>query len=232
MTVVLRIAAAASLFAALCQAETVTLYNNQAAFDAAVGSYTVDTFGTTPCFAMTAPIDSSTNLPCLAPGTIQPNVTYSAATMSSLAAVFNVDSGLGFTSPFLDATNQLGINSLTATFTNPVSAVGFLTDSQIMGNGFITTIRFANNTSEQIGGLAATDDTAIDFFGFQSSDADIVSIEVQGSNFEAGYDDFTIATQSAAPEPSTLLLAAGALAGLAAVRRKNSRRREHVEVRR
>ena len=157
------------------------------------------------------------NGPPITPGLIQPGVTYSSPVRTDVPAgfFFNIDAGGGFSGGFLDG---LGTGStsmrLTTTFNNPVNGFGFDTNS-LMG----TQLTIATNFTSGPADVQTLPVNGASFFGFVSSDTDIVSATLFGndSTFTFAIDNFTFPTSAAAvPEPSSIVLASLAtLTGLA-----------------
>ncbi|MBI4460549.1 MAG: hypothetical protein HY648_10895, partial [Acidobacteria bacterium] len=181
----------AGLLPSTLSAGTITTYSVRVNFLAAVGSTTVEDFTNTSHFPITTGVlNSSTNLPAIgiAPGDIEPGVTYSAPVPDPIQNYFNIDAGGGFPTPFLDS--LFPPRPLTVTFDGPVAAFGFDTNS-LMSPSFGITINF-------VSGPAYTQTFTVSgsfpvFFGFQSSSADIVSavINSQSTSFGFALDNFT-----------------------------------------
>lgn len=229
----------ATLLTTPAAATTITEYTDQSSFDEAAGALLVDTFGTATCFQISAPINSATFIPVCAysdgtyidPGEIEPGVTYSATFMSSSEPDFNIDTGGGFPGNLLDAllgtpTDQ---DALTATFSNPVSAAGFLTGYDVMGSAFNITFSFTDGSQQTLSNISIPDFDAIDYFGFTSSATNIASVTVQGSSNSTAFSDFAFSQESGpiAPEPAMLAPAGLLLIGLYA-RLFRRKREQHV----
>jgi hypothetical protein len=199
-------------------AGTLTTFSSRPAFDAAVGSNSVETFGPTNCFPLTGPLSSASTGGCLP--AILPGVTYSSPIVPGNA--FNIDGGGGFTSPFLDSL-LLGRPSapLTVTFTGAVGAVGFDTNS-LMGSTFSIQFNFISGSTTLNPSVPGT----MTFFGFQSSATDIQSLVITGtgSGFGFALDNFTFTEASGGtgvPEPASAgLILLGLSLGLAAFRKR------------
>jgi hypothetical protein len=221
-------------------AGTITQFTDRGAFDAAVGSTTVEDFGASARFPITTGVlNSSTNLvvasgPAITPGFIKPGVTYSTTVSGSTSIYdFNIDSGGGFTGGFLDSLYSPSRDTgreLTVTFDGPVAAFGFDTNN-LMGATFAITINFA-------GGGTFSDTISVpfsatpSFFGFQSSSQDILSLKLR-SDYSRGFgfalDNFTFTEPgdpgpSAIPEPSSMALLGTGLLGLIAIYRRRQAR--------
>ncbi|QDU45098.1 PEP-CTERM motif protein [Symmachiella dynata] len=198
----------------------ITTYSNRANFDAAVSPLptTLEDFTDTYHFPIsTGVLNSATNLPGinLFPGDIQAGVTYS--TPIGYNFFFNIDSGGAYVGGFLDAFFGGDPNrELTITFDSPVSAFGFDTNHR-MGTDFDIAIEFTSGPNF-IQNFGVTNSTSMEFFGFQSSAADISQVTLSGNGdsvFAFVLDNFTFTNDSAAvvPEPSTFaLLGIGGLA--------------------
>src|ERR1035437_4568756 len=83
-------------------AGTLTTFSSRPAFDAAVGSNSVETFGPDFCLGLTGPLSSASTGGCLP--AILPGVTYSSPIVPGYA--FNIDAEGGLTSPFLDRSEE------------------------------------------------------------------------------------------------------------------------------
>jgi len=177
---------------AVANAGTLTTFGSRSAFDTAVGSNSVETFGPTACFPLSGPLSSASTGGCLP--AILPGVTYSSPVVPGNA--FNIDAGGGFTGGFLDSL-LLGRPSapLSVTFTGPVGAVGFDTNT-LMGSAFSIQFNFTSGSTTLNPSV-----TGAAFFGFQSSATDIQSLVITGtsSTFGFGLDNFTFTPASGGP---------------------------------
>jgi hypothetical protein len=209
------------------QAGTITSFTDRGTFDTSVGVTATETFGPVQCFPLTAPLNSASSYACLSAGTIQPGATYSAPVVAGNS--FNIDAGGGFPTPFLDSL-LLGRGSapLTVTFDSPVSAVGFDTDEVVMGDSFSILFNFISGSSSLTPSLASNSN--LQFFGFESSAADIQSVTITGTDtlFGFGLDNFSFNGNASAPvpEPATFPLISLALvlfAGTGKLARSRSR---------
>jgi hypothetical protein len=205
----------------------ITPYNNLGAYQAALGgaSETVEDFTGSAHFPITTGVlDSATNLVVgvgspIVPGLIQPGVTYS--TPIGTGNFFNIDAGGGYVGGFLDSiadTNDPA-NVLTITFDDLTQAFGFVAND-LMGPTFDITINFAQGPAFTQNNIGLTGN--LDFFGWQSDQADIVSVIVDGNDdntFAFALDDFRFSSV-AVPEPGTFTLLGLGIAGLGFSRRK------------
>ena len=202
------------------EAGSVTTFTDRAAFNASIGPTTTDTFGDTFAFPIaTGTLDSSTNLvpvngdPIL-PGRVQSGVTYSTPVGDGNS--FNIDANGGFSGAFLDGgLGATGQNPLTVSFAAPVLGFGFDTN-RLMGTTFRVTIDFQSGTTfTNVNSIPQSSSTV--FFGFQSSAADIVRVQIvgRGGTFDFAVDDFAVASGAGVPEPSAASLIALALLALA-----------------
>jgi len=195
------------------------IFDDRTAFDAAVGSTTLEDFTGTFHFPIsTGILNSNTNLPAinLFPGDIQPGVTYSMPIGTGF--FFNIDAGGGFIGGFLDGVRNPEFNPVTITFDNPVAAFGFDTN-QLMGQSFDITIQFTAGP-DFVGNFPVTQNPSLEFFGFQSEQSDIVTVIIQSdgtSNFDYVFDNFAFGGQgclivggSLLPLDTTALLLTGA----------------------
>jgi hypothetical protein len=216
------------LWTGSAEAGLITTYNDRDGFNTALTgvNLTVEEFTNTYHFPIsTGILNSSTNLPeiGLSAGDIQPGVTYSTPIGSGF--FFNIDSGGGYTGGSLDGLYGGDPNrAVTIAFDNAASAFAFDTN-RVMGNNFDVTINFSG------GGFYAQnfaiDTDTMQFFGCQSSQADIASVVIQGHGDEFvsfSLDNFTFTSDGAppapVPEPATISLLGLGLAGLALRRRR------------
>ena len=207
------LASAFVISANAASATVITEFTNRTIFDAAVGSTQIEDFTDSAHFPITSGVlNSSTTDAGLNAGDIVDGVTFSTPVGSGL--FFNIDSGAGYDGGFLDSLRSSGDRALTVTFDAPVAAFGFDTNGQ-MGSAFDVTINFD-------AGSPFTDTlrllfTSLRFFGFQSDEADIASVVIQGNNTGtsgANYalDNFSFGGQGSGPteelpEPGMLGLA-------------------------
>jgi hypothetical protein len=197
---------------------TITLFSNQAAFEAATGATTVEDFTPSFHFPITSGILNSSTSDVVAfgdpivSGEILPGVTYS--TPIGTGNFFNIDAGGGFTGGFLDTIT--GPRVLTVTFSGDQTGFGFDTNS-LMGN-FTVVI---NGT--YVENFSAVSSSTPTFFGFQSSSKDITSVTIAGDNPTFGFaiDNFTYSA-SAVPEPSTWAMMLLGFAGLGFAARRRA----------
>jgi hypothetical protein len=133
-------------FPGASQASSITAFTDRPTFDTAVGATTTETFGPSQCFPLTAPLNNGSSYGCLPAGTIQPGATYSAPVVPGLS--FNIDTGPSFPTPFLDSL-LLGRGSapLTVTFDTAAAALGFDTNSILMGSSFTILFNFVSGSS-------------------------------------------------------------------------------------
>jgi hypothetical protein len=211
------------------KADSITIFTDRPTFNAAVGATTTDTFGSTLAFPITTGVlNASTNLvtadggPIL-PGLIQPGVTYSTPIGTGL--FFNIDSGGGFPTPFLDAGLDSQSQPITVTFANPVFGFGFDTNT-LMGSAFQVTINFTAGAPFVSSALSLAS-SSLQFYGFEdTTGSDITSVTILGNSpvggvdFQAAFDNFSVAGNpagapaSGVPEPTTALLLVTGLAAL------------------
>jgi hypothetical protein len=193
----------------------ISTYSSLSAFTSAVGPgpMTVEDFTSTSHFPITTGVlNSLTNLPGVAPGTVQPGATYSTAI--GTGNFFNIDVGGNFVGGFLDSVT--GVGPLTVTFASPVGGFGFDTDT-FAGTSFALTINFtAGSPYHSTFGVSSS--TPV-FYGFQSNTANITSIVILGSS---SVDTFAIDNFrfTSVPEPGTAWLIGGGLVALAVSRRR------------
>lgn len=224
--------------AASMHAGTITTFSTLAGFDAAVGATTTETFDVAPeCIFLTGALSSS-GVSCsgggsVAPGDIQAGVSFSVPS-AGYSESFAIDSGgvLGsnhiLDSDLLPHSVAPGSTPLTATFSSPVTGVGF---DEFNIDGATTLTAILNFT----GGGSATENETLtgaftQFFGFQSSARDISSIviDTNGTHYEFAVDNFAFTT-SAVPEPKSLLLLAAALAFLGYHSRRRRAASSHAD---
>ena len=215
-------------------AGTITTYANVGAFDTAVGAVSIDTFNLNNCFYLTGALSSTSSFSCssvgsIASGSVQPGVTYSVPN-AAYSTAFAIDSGLSFSSGFLDANISsanlsAGSAPLTVTFSSPVSAVAWdELNGDLTGYNVSILLNFVGGGSaSESGSIAAEGNSAADaFFGFQSSAADISSVVIDTNSAHAEFevDNFTIPLTSNAsvPEPGQFLPMIGVLTALALIR--------------
>jgi len=170
-------------------------FDDRTAFDAAVGSTTLEDFTDTFHFPIsTGILNSATNLvvtfgsPIL-PGDIQPGVTYSMPI--GTGQFFNIDAFGGFVGGFLDGLKNPEFDPVTIAFDNPVGAFGF-DMNQLMGNSFDITIQFTSGP-DFVGNFPVTQSLSLEFVGFQSEQIDIETVIIQGDGtggFDYAFDNF------------------------------------------
>ena len=180
-----------SSWACVAHAGTMTEYTDRPTFDLAVGPTTVEDFLPEAHFPIPSGIlNDQTNEAGIVPGDIVSGVTFSTPIGSG--NFFNIDAGGGFTGGMLDRIGSL--EDLTITFDQPHSAFGFDTNS-LMGSEFSWEIHFAGGGSA-IGTSAVADSEAMQFYGFQSSETDIVMITIRGNSptFAFIIDNFSFDT--------------------------------------
>jgi len=172
-------------------------FDDRTAFDAAVGSTTLEDFTNTFHFPIsTGILNSATNLPAinLFPGDIQPGVTYSMPI--GTGNFFNIDLGGAFVGGFLDGILAPEFEPVTITFDNPVAAFGFDTN-QLMGLSFDITIQFTSGP-DFVGNFPVTQSPSLEFFGFQSEQSDIETVIIQSDGttaFDFAFDNFAFGGQ-------------------------------------
>jgi MYXO-CTERM domain-containing protein len=213
---------------AILSAGSITTYTDATAFGTAVGAVSVEDFTSTSHFPILGlTLNSMTDLPAIGitPGTILPGVTYSTTVGATQNEddPFNIDTASGYVGGVLDARTRDGINRpLIVTFTGPVTAFGFDTDGFYVPDYSIT-INFVTGPSDTIT-FSPANDSQLHFYGFASSAQDIVSATLTGSNSTTSngfvIDNFTYTAPAttATPEPSTWMLGASGLLGLASLR--------------
>lgn len=199
-------------------AGVITTFSDRTAFDAAVGSTTLEDFTDSPHFPIpNGTLSSNSSFGGLQVGDIQAGATYTSPLGSG--NYFNIDAGGGFTGGFLDGFSP-STRDLTITYDPLISAFGFETNS-LMGN-FDITIHFSAGQSYTNNFSVVSE---MDFFGFQSNLADITSVLISGNNNFFGFaiDNHvfggTTSDHTPVPEPQGLILLALGLLGLAARRK-------------
>jgi len=175
--------------------DIVNIFDDRTAFDAAVGSTTLEDFTDTFHFPIsTGILNSATNLvvtfgsPIL-PGDIQPGVTYSMPI--GTGQFFNIDAFGGFVGGFLDGLKNPEFDPVTIAFDNPVAAFGF-DMNQLMGGSFDITIQFTSGP-DFVGNFPVTQSLSLEFVGFQSEQIDIETVIIQGDGtggFDYAFDNF------------------------------------------
>jgi len=175
--------------------DIVNIFDDRTAFDAAVGSTTLEDFTDTHHFPIsTGILNSATNLvvtfgsPIL-PGDIQPGVTYSMPI--GTGQFFNIDEFGGFVGGFLDGLKDPEFDPVTIAFDNPVAAFGF-DMNQLMGGSFDITIQFTSGP-DFVGNFPVTQSLSLEFVGFQSEQIDIETVIIQGDGtggFDYAFDNF------------------------------------------
>ena len=202
--------------------DIVNIFDDRTAFDAAVGSTTLEDFTDTFHFPIsTGILNSATNLvvdfgPPILPGDIEPGVTYSMPI--GTGNFFNIDAGGGFVDGFLDGIKNPEFDPVTIAFDNPVGAFGF-DMNQLMGNSFDITIQFTSGP-DFVGNFPVTQSSSLEFVGFQSEQIDIETVIIQGdgaNNFDFAFDNFAFGGKGCEivvggellPIDSTALLLAG-----------------------
>jgi len=173
------------------------IFFDRTAFDAAVGSTTLEDFTDTFHFPIsTGILNSNTNLPAinLFPGDIQPGVTYSMPIGTGF--FFNIDLAPGFVDGFLDGVKEPEFEPVTIKFDNPVAAFGFDTND-LMGQSFDITIQFTSGP-DFVGNFPVTQNRSLEFFGFQSELSDIETVIIQSdglSQLDYAFDNFAFGGQ-------------------------------------
>jgi len=173
----------------------VNIFDDRTAFDAAVGSTTLEDFTNTSHFPIsTGILNSDTNLvvafgPPILPGDIQPGATYSMPIGTGF--FFSIDAGGGFVGGFLDGLKEPEFDPVTIAFDNPVAAFGF-DMNQLMGGSFDITIQFTSGP-DFVGNIPVTQSGSLEFVGFQSEQIDIETVIIQGdgtTGFDFVFDNF------------------------------------------
>ncbi len=194
----------------------VTIYTDRAAFDAAVAAeqVTVEDFTDRYHFPIsTGVLDHSTNLAVsfgdpILPGDIEPGVTFSAPI--GVDKFFMINQGDSYEGGFLHGVED---RAFTVAFDGQVKGFGFETNS-VMGVAFDLVIRFSSGP-DFTATMTVADTREMQFFGFVSDRADIVSADLQGitgtDTFSTAMDNFTFTAPVPIPEPTSaaLLVAAG-----------------------
>jgi hypothetical protein len=212
-----------TIAAGSASADTITVYNDRASFEAAaLTPLTVEDFTDTSHFPIsTGVLNSHTNLPDIGifPGDIEAGVTYSTPIGSG--NFFNIDAGGGYTGGFLDGFEP-SEREVTVDFHHDdpnsarnVYAFGFDIGS-LGASDFDVFINFSNGSQQHFN--YAYPDT-VSFFGFQSDAQDISSVVVgnNGGFFGFDFDNFTYDTVPAPGSAAVL-----ALSGLLAARRRRA----------
>lgn len=218
-------------------ADPFTVFTSRQQFTTDVRPSILETFGAGDCLSPSGVLNVSTPTTCPSTFHVQPGVTYSAAVFGNVFYPgLIIDGGGGFDGGFLDAIRPPDVSAspLTAVFDAPVAAFGFDTNLY-MGSSFTVTIN-ADGTETQTFSVAPTG--ALQFFGFQSSSANIRSVMISGSGvpflpgtdrgfFSFAIDNFSFgglpANATPTPEPTTLsLVAAGALMAAARWQRRRA----------
>ncbi len=203
--------------------DIVNIFDDRTAFDAAVGSTTLEDFTDNFHFPIsTGILNSATNLvvafgsPIL-PGDIEPGVTYSMPI--GTGNFFNIDFGGNFVGGFLDGLTNPEFDPVTIAFDNPVAAFGF-DMNQLMGGSFDITIQFTS-APDFVGNFPVTQSSSLEFVGFQSEQIDIETVIIQGdgtAGFDYAFDNFAFGGKGCEivvggellPIDSTALILAGA----------------------
>ncbi len=211
------------MMAAVASASTITTYSDIAAFDAAHGPVTVETFTDGFYYPISSGIlNSATTEAGLTAGQIKAGATYSMAL--STGESFGIDEGGGFLGGVLDGRGD-GVNDvLSIVFDGAVTGFSFVTN-ELMPT-FDLTISFLNGQAYSGSFTVPTDD--LTFFGFGSDVQDILSVTIGGTtNTGLSFilDDFRfgeIAAVSEVPLPAGLPVAVTAFAtfGIVAGRRR------------
>jgi hypothetical protein len=174
------IAAAALAAVVVDSSAIITTYSDRPTFLAAVGgTFTTEDFTDDDHIPIASGIlNQFTAEAGLVPGDIEPGVTYS--TPVGRRFFFNIDAGGGYTGGFLDGFYEGDPDrALTITFGSAASAFGF--DSNVlMGNDFDILIKFASGP-DYAGNFSVAGTVDLQFFGFQSSQTDILSVIIHGN---------------------------------------------------
>lgn len=219
----LKSAAAVGLFAlsAFANAGSITIFSDRSAFNASVGSTTLEDFTGGAHFPIPGgSLSSTSSFGGLAAGQIKAGAVYTTPVGS--ANYFNIDSGGGFLGGFLDGFDP-STRDLTITYSPLVSAFGF--DTNGLMPDFDLTINFTSG-SDYLAHYSGIN--AMTFFGFQSTASDISSVIISGNNSFFGFaiDDHAfggqVAEVSQVPEPATLLLFGLGAIGFAVTRQSRN----------
>lgn len=205
--------------ASASQAANVTVFNNLAAWQVAAGPSTVEDFagyasGASVLGAEVLPgVTATTNMATLSVGGGNNDIrAFGAGTGSRAAgnAYYQLDFGPGYLAAAFDIT---AFESSLPPFDIPASAVGPGTVEITFADADVETFMVSGGDGSNI------------FFGFTADSAVtrirwLEALEVSGVNEETALDNLRVGSRAnTVPEPSSLLLAGGALALLARRRR-------------
>ena len=182
---------------AAAMADDITVYNDRAAFNAAVGvPLTLEDFTPTSHFPIrTGVLNSETNLPEIGifPGTIQSGVTYS--TPIGEGNFFNIDAGGGYTGGFLDgflpSDREVTIDFHTDDPNTPRTVFAFGFDlGSLASTDFDVFIHFSSGPMQHFNNPYPA---SLAFFGFVSDARDITQVIIgnNGGFFAFDFDNFT-----------------------------------------